>query len=75
MSETQKVEYDPSKPYRWDAEESFPLNGREFGFFFNTLITKKMELLKELEMINILEAKLRQAVEEGKATEKEEVAG
>lgn len=71
MSEIlETTKYDPSKPYTWKPEDVFPLQGGEFGLLFNTLVRKEGELLRDLEMINILKNKLKESVEAGIATEK-----
>lgn len=66
--------YDPSKAYRWNPEDTFTLTGQEFGFTYQVLNAKKMELLQQLEIIGILENKLKEAVESGVAVEHVEEA-
>jgi hypothetical protein len=63
------VKYDPAKTYRWETDTVFSLSGQEFGFIFNSLLTKRKELLRELDILNVLEAKLKDAVESGAAKE------
>ena len=65
------ITYDPTKTYRWDASTEFTLSGQEFGFIYNSLLTKKRELLRDLDILNVMEAKLRAAVEAGDAKELE----
>lgn len=62
--------YDPTKPYTWQPEAEFTLQGAEFGLLFNTIVKKEMELLRDLELINIMKSKLKLAVEAGVAVEK-----
>ena len=33
----EKITYDPSKKYSWTPEDSFTLNGSEFGLLLNAL--------------------------------------
>ena len=68
MSE-QKLSYEPSKSYKWEIDTPFVLTGAEYGLIYNNLLKKKVELLQSLEVLNTLEAKLREAVESGAATE------
>ncbi len=70
--ESTKVEYDPSKTYTWDPTVEFTLKGPEFGFMINALTDKKQELLKQLQIISLLEAKLKEAVENGDAVARED---
>lgn len=63
--------YDPSKAYSWTPEDTFTLQGGEFGLLFNTLVRKEGELLRDLEIINILKLKLKESVEAGEASEKD----
>lgn len=68
---TDKPKFDPTKNYKWDIDTEFKLDGQEFGFVYNLLLKEKRELLRKLDAINMLEMKLREAVEEGRATEME----
>lgn len=68
-TEVAKATYDPTKTYKWEEFTPFILSGKEYGFIYNTLLGKKTELLKQLEILNVLEAKLRASVEAGEATE------
>lgn len=70
LQEPAKIVYDPGKPYTWKPEDTFTLQGGEFGLVFNTLVKKEGELLRDLEIINILKNKLKESVEAGIATEK-----
>ncbi len=63
------ITYDPTKTYRWDVDTQFPLSGQEFGFMYNSLLAKKKELLRDLDILNVLESKLKAAVEAGQARE------
>lgn len=65
----QTTKYDPTKNYKWDLDAKFTLDGQEFGFIFNMLLKKRKELMKELDMLNILQSKLQEAVDSGIATE------
>ncbi len=64
-----ETKYDPTKNYKWDMDAKFTLDGQEFGMLFNMLLKKRRELLKELDMINLLQSKLQEAVDAGVATE------
>jgi hypothetical protein len=74
MSEVQetKITYDPSKPYKWEPTDEFKLSGTEFAFTYNVLMVEKQKLLRQLELINLFESKLRNAVETGVAKEQAE---
>lgn len=61
--------YDPTKTYKWEPNAEFTLNGQEYGFIYNSLLSKKRELLRDLDILNVLESKLRTAVENGSAHE------
>jgi hypothetical protein len=70
--------FDPSKKdYTWDHDSQFTLTGIEFGATLNFLKKRKLELLKELEIINIFEKKLAESFESGIVREipKDVVAG
>lgn len=69
--EMPKPKYDATKAYRWDSDYGFMLSGTEFGFIYNSLGKEKADLIKKLQMLDILEQKLRLAVEEGDAKEVE----
>jgi hypothetical protein len=62
-------QYNPKKLYRWSPEDVFPVKGTEFGILFNTLLKEKAELISKLELINMMETKLKEAVESGLAKE------
>lgn len=66
------AEYNPQKSYGWEVETPFVLTGAEFGMIYNTLLKKKSELLMQLDVLNVLEGKLRLAVETGAAKEVEQ---
>lgn len=70
-TETTKRAFDPTKNYKWDLDTKFELDGQEFGFIYNLLLKEKRELLRKLDAINMLEMRLREAVEDGRATELE----
>lgn len=63
--------YDPTKPYKWEPTDEFVFSGQEFGYMYNSLMVKKAELIQQLDMLTLLEAKLKKAVEDGVATEQE----
>lgn len=65
----EQTKYDPTKNYKWDMDTKFELDGQEFGFIFNMLLKKRKEIMKELDMINIMQSKLQAAVDAGIATE------
>lgn len=65
------IKFDSSKDYTWSPSEEFTLSGIEFGNTLNYLKSRKVKLLKELEIINTFERKLVEAVESGKVKEKE----
>jgi hypothetical protein len=67
--EDNKIIYDAKKNYRWTPEDQFSFSGTEYGFMFNTLMSKKRELMAQLEMLTLMESKLKQAVEAGIAVE------
>lgn len=67
--EVKKPVFDPQKRYRWTPEDTFELTGVEFALILNQVLERKQKLLQELEINNILEAKLKAAVENGVATE------
>lgn len=75
MEELKKesAEYIPGTNYVWDAASLFTMNGLEFGYMYNVLQIKKTELIRDLEMINIFESKLKEAVKSGVAYPKPEV--
>lgn len=64
-----KPAFDPQKRYRWTPEDTFELTGVEFALVLNQVLERKQKLLQELEINNILEAKLKAAVESGVAVE------
>lgn len=66
-----QVIYDPAKSYTWTPEDTFVFKGGEFGFLFNSLIKEEAELLRKLELINVMKSKLKEAVEAGVAKERE----
>lgn len=64
----------PNTPYQWADQEQFPLNGKEFEFFINTTraILNTPEAQKYLliaELGRVLEAKLAEAIKEGRVNE------
>lgn len=63
--------YDSTKSYQWQPDTQFPLTGTEFGFLYNVLKEKRAELERSLEMIHVMESKLKEAVELGTAKEME----
>lgn len=68
-AEQVKPAFDPQKRYRWTPEDTFELTGVEFALILNQVLERKQKLLQELEINNILEAKLKAAVESGVAVE------
>lgn len=64
-----QIIYDPTKSYKWEKDAEFSFTGLEYGFIFNSLMSKRKELLAQLDVLNILEAKLKKAVESGTAYE------
>lgn len=62
-------EFDPSKRYRWTPEDKFEMSGVEFAILLNYVMSKRQQLLQDLEATSLLEQKLKEAVEAGKATE------
>lgn len=63
--------FSPEKRYRWTPEDQFTLTGVEFAMILNQVLERKQKLLQELEVTNLLEQKLKEAVESGVATEME----
>lgn len=61
--------FNPEKRYRWTPEDKFELTGVEFAILLNQVLERKQKLLQEIEITNILEAKLKEAVATGIATE------
>ncbi len=61
--------YDPSKAYSWAPDDIFSLTGGEFGFSLQWLRERKAKVIRELEVLNIFEQKLKEAVESGRAKE------
>lgn len=62
-------EYVQNKKYKWEPENIFSLTGIEFAKLINQSLNRKQELLLELEVLNILESKLKEAVSKGIAVE------
>lgn len=65
------TQYDPTKSYIWQPEDEFNFTGGEFGFLFNSLLKEESEILRKLEMINLMKLKLKEAVERGVAIERQ----
>lgn len=69
-SQVKSPEYSHSKSYEWNDENLFTLRGSEFALMYNMMVSRKIELITELKSIEILEEKLKEAVESGVAKEK-----
>lgn len=65
METTNKVVYDPKQAYKWEPDDEFVFTGQEFGYIYNSLMKDKAELLRKLEVLKVLEAKLIHYVETG----------
>jgi hypothetical protein len=66
----EKITYDPSKKYSWTPEDTFTLNGSEFGLVLNSLrsILNSQEAAKILianQANTAIEEVLAKAVESG----------
>jgi hypothetical protein len=61
--------YDQTKNYTWQPETNFELSGTEFGVTFHFMRQRKIELLKELEVINVFEKKFADMIDKGLVTE------
>lgn len=66
-----ELKFNPEKTYKWDPEDQFVLNGKEFSFMYNSMMERRNKLLTELEQLNIFQQKLVEAVESGVAKEVE----
>jgi hypothetical protein len=66
---TEQLEYNPAKPYKWEPEDTFTFNGIEFGMLFNVILAKKAEVMGQMGLIEIMEAKITEAVKAGVAKE------
>lgn len=65
------AKFNPEKTYKWNPEDQFVLNGKEFSFMYNSMMERRAKLLTELEQLNIFQQKLVEAVESGVAKEVE----
>jgi hypothetical protein len=76
MEETQNIspKFDPSKQYKWSPDTKFILAASEYGMILNGFrailnTTEAKNILMVLKASEILEEKLKQAVETGQAQE------
>lgn len=71
-----KVSFDPSKPYSWEPDQSFSLNGREFSIAYNNLNEflstplSPVTMLKVADVFSIIQKQLVSKVEAGDIKEK-----
>ena len=67
---------DPNKPYSWEPDENFSLNGREFSIAYNNLNEflstplSPVTMLKVADVFSILQKQLIAKVESGKIKER-----
>lgn len=74
VKEPVKPIYEPGKSYQWKSGDTFPISGMEFEYIFKALSdilnsAEGIRILKLLEMHRIMEAKLREGVENGSIVE------
>jgi hypothetical protein len=70
----EKVTFDPNKPYQWKPTDIFEFNGVEYSLLANALRTllnseEAQKVMMYQDMYKLVEQKLKDAVETGKAVE------
>jgi hypothetical protein len=73
----QTPQFDPQKQYTWNANDTFTLNGSDFGLVLNalrsTIATQEAaRILLAVDAHDAVEAALARAVQSGQVKEKEE---
>ena|SRR5699024_9877696 len=70
--EEEKPKFEPGKSYKWEPEDEFILDGKEFSFLYNMFKEKAQEAEKTMAVFNLFHTIFEEGIKEGVIVEQTE---